>query len=91
MNYTFKSSFDRCYKKLPPIEQDAVDKAIKDLKKFFSNDVQKEGLGLKRLWWKFWEIRASIKIRLLFLFEGDNISFVIVGNHDDIRKYLESL
>ena len=91
MEYNFRSSFDHSYKKLSPSEQDAVDRAIDNLKIFFLHEIKKEGLGLKPLKWDFYEIRASKRIRVLFTFQDDTITFVIIGNHDDIRKYLKNL
>ncbi len=91
MKYNYKSSFDRSYKKLALADQYAIDDTIENLKIFYSSGVKTKGLGIRRLKWDFWEIRASIRIRVLFIFQQDTISFIVVGNHDEIRKYLKSL
>jgi hypothetical protein len=46
------------------------------------------GLGLKKLHKSFWEIRADLETRILFQVEKDRVTFVIVGNHDEIRRFL---
>ena len=45
------------------------------------------GLGLKNWRGDYWEIRAGIKDRILFEFT-DQIIFLFVGNHDEIKKFM---
>jgi len=90
MKYDVKRSFNRSYKKLTSTEQKLVDTAIFKLKDFFGSGEKQAGLGVKKLRWNFWEIRAAIKIRILFTLENDIVSFVIAGNHDDVVKYLKN-
>ncbi|MCE5329005.1 PIN domain-containing protein [bacterium] len=36
------------------------------------------------------EIRVDIKDRIIFTFEKDIVGFVIVGNHDEIKRFLKN-
>ena len=47
------------------------------------------GLGLKNWHGDYWEIRSSIRDRILFDFT-DRISFLFVGNHDEIKTFMKS-
>ncbi|OGC23656.1 hypothetical protein A2291_04055 [candidate division WOR-1 bacterium RIFOXYB2_FULL_42_35] len=91
MKYYFKSSFQRHFKRLEGIQQKQVVEAIEALKSVFEAGYRPEGLGFKRLAQKLWEIRSSLKQRIVFSFENDVITFVIVGNHDDVVKFLKSV
>jgi len=90
MKFVFRSSFDKCYKKLNPADHDSVDSAIEGLARYFQNKLKPQGLGLKKLQEDFWEIRASIRIRIIFSFQEEVVSFVLVGNHEDVKRFLIS-
>jgi len=91
MRFNFKTSFYRCFKKLSPFKQKLVLEAIDKLKVFYETRQLSLGLGLKNLRGNYWEIRLSLKDRVLFYLSEGNISFILVGNHDEIRRYLKSL
>ncbi|MDI6815998.1 MAG: hypothetical protein QME41_02240 [Actinomycetota bacterium] len=88
MNYEYKSSFERMFKKLEPGVKIRVVDAIFSLIDFFETGQRTVGFGLKQLRGDFWEIRVDLKIRVLFVFESDTVSFIVVGTHDDISKFL---
>ncbi|MBI5701786.1 hypothetical protein HZC34_08115 [Candidatus Saganbacteria bacterium] len=90
MRYDFKPSFVRCFKKLPPQKQDAASETIEKLKIFYETREIAIGLGLKNLKKDYWEIRASLKDRILFKLIGNAVYFVLVGNHDEIKKFLKN-
>lgn len=91
MNYEYKPAFDRTFKKLNAQRRKNVAKAVSYLIDFFEKGHKSSGLGLKQLRGDFWEIRVSIKDRILFTFRSNTVSFVIVGSHDDIRKFLKNI
>ena len=88
MLYRRQSSFDRTYRRLPRPEQAAVEQALTRLVRALESGERAEGLGLKKLERGFWEIRAGLSIRILFKLEKGLVTFVIVGTHDAIRRYL---
>lgn len=90
MRYEYKPSFDRTFKKLPKGRRDKALRAIFALIEYFETGKRVKGLGLKYLRGDFWEIRADIRNRVVFVFTEDTISFVVVGTHDEIRRFLKS-
>ncbi|MBS3908011.1 MAG: hypothetical protein KGZ93_00025 [Actinobacteria bacterium] len=88
MNYEYKPSFERMFKELEPGAKIRAVNAIFSLIDFFETGQRTVGLGLKQLRGDFWEIRVDLKIRVLFVFESDTVSFIVVGTHDDISKFL---
>lgn len=47
------------------------------------------GLGLKKLAKTYWEIRTSLADRMIFEWQGDQITFRLIGFHDDVRRFLK--
>ena len=91
MRYERKPSFDKTIKKLSSDRKEKVKEAIQALVVFFETGQKTEGLGLKKLSNDFWEIRTDLKDRILFRFKGDLVKFVIVGTHNEIKRYLKAI
>jgi len=88
VNYEFKTSFDRCFKKFSSPRQQKVYQAIDTLMKYIDGESElPTGLGLKNWHKDYWEIRAGIKDRILFELT-DQVTFLFAGNHDEIKKFM---
>ena len=88
MRYERKPAFERSIQRLPPDRKARTKEAVQQLVVFFETKQQPHGLGLKRLRGGYWEVRAGLGDRVLFRLSGDLVEFVIVGNHDEIRRFL---
>ena len=83
-----RPSFERAYKKLTAQQQTRVDKAITRLEKSFGRPHEHAAIGI-RPFGRFFECRARLQLRILFVvLEGDLI-LVTVGGHDDIRAFIK--
>ena len=91
MRYEYKSSFDKVFKKLGLNRQEKIIDAISILIDFFENRKKTKGLGLKNLRENYWEIRVNVKDRIIFTLEKDKVASIIVGNHDEIKKFLRNI
>lgn len=89
MRYVYKPSFLRTLRSLEHQQQLKTERAILALMDYFQSGQRTEGLGLKQLRKPYWEIRVGLDTRIMFLLEGDLVSFIIVGDHNDIRRYLK--
>jgi mRNA-degrading endonuclease RelE of RelBE toxin-antitoxin system len=89
MHYERKPSFDRSLRRLPQDRRHRVERAIEQLVMFFEAGPRPQGLGLKRLRGDVWEVRAGLSDRVIFRLTADLVEFVIVGNHDDIVRFLK--
>lgn len=89
MQYEFKRSFDHRFENLPLERRkkayDAIDAFLSYLDGLAPLPA---GLGLKNWKGDYWEIRSTLKDRILFKFT-DRITFLFVGNHDDIRSFMK--
>ena len=86
----FRSSFDRLYKKLDVKDKLRVEKAIDHFLAAIEQGEIPKGLGLKRLKDDLWEIRVDMSLRVSFRMKRGIVEFGLVGDHEEIRKYLRN-
>ncbi len=89
MEYEFKPSFDRRFRKLGRSRQQKVYEAIDALMSYFHREAPlSKGLGLKNWEGDYWEIRSTLKDRIIFKFT-DHVIFLFIGSHDEIRAFMK--
>ncbi len=84
-----RPSFDRTYNKLTPQQQARVDEAVGRLEKSFGRPHEHAGIGVRPIG-HFFECRAGLQLRVLFVARSGDIVLVTVGNHDAIRAYIKA-
>ena len=89
MRYRSLPAFERSLRKLDSPRKARVKSAIEQLVAFFETGHLPAGLGLKRLHQDLWEVRAGLSDRVILRRAGDLIEFIIVGTHDEIRRFLK--
>jgi hypothetical protein len=89
MQFLFTASFERSLKRLDSPKRNLIIKTINRFIDFYESGQKPAGLGLKHLKNDYWEIRASIRDRIIFIQHKDSIQFIIAGSHDDIRMFLK--
>ncbi len=90
MRYHATRRFDRSVERLDPERKARVTITIDRLVAAFETGQLQQGLGLTQLRQGLWELRASLSDRILFLRTGDLVEFLLVGNHDEIKRFLKS-
>jgi mRNA-degrading endonuclease RelE of RelBE toxin-antitoxin system len=83
-------SFDRCFKKLDPQAKNRVTDAIKAFDKFLLSGDLTKGPGFKKINHDKYEFRVDIHLRVAMKIDQNVCYLVLVGSHDDIRKYLKA-
>ena len=91
MHYYTSPVFERSLRGLPLPRKERVKKAIQLAVAFFETGQLPHGLGLKPLRHEFWEIRAGLDDRVIFRKEKDVIEFILVGSHNDIKRFLKRI
>jgi mRNA-degrading endonuclease YafQ of YafQ-DinJ toxin-antitoxin module len=82
MQFEFKSSFDRRFKKLTSQRQERARTAIESILSYLDRKIPlRPGLGLKNFQGNYWEIRIDLHGRIIFELT-DKVTFWMVGNHD---------
>ena len=91
MRYRASSRFDRSLRRLDPVRKARVKAAIEQLVAAFETGELPHGLGLTRLPRGLWEIRAGLSDRVIFQRTGALVEFLLVGNHDEITRFLRAM
>ena len=90
MQFEYKNSF---YRSLEALRSTERKEAIRLTLKEFILAIDRGGplpygTGLKRLRKNFYEIRSGLGDRVVYRRQGGLIEFVLVGNHDEIKRFL---
>ena len=91
MRYRATARFDRSVARLDPPRKARVTASIDQLVAGFEIGPLPLGLGVKQLRPGLWEFRAGLLDRVVFSRTGDLVEFLLVGNHDEIRRSLRAL
>jgi len=83
------ASFERCQKKLDPQAKAKLKDALEKFNKFVVSGHPFKGLGFKKINHDKYEFRVDIHLRVVVKVDQDICYLVLVGNHDEIRKYLK--
>ena len=81
--------FARRFQKLSDSEQQTVRSAAARLPGIFGRPHENSGMGL-RPFGRYFEFRAGISLRVLFLVESGDVHLATVGTHDEVRAYLKN-
>ncbi|MDO8747630.1 MAG: hypothetical protein Q7J72_00725 [Candidatus Omnitrophota bacterium] len=84
----YLSSYDRSFKKLDVPAQRKTVSAINNFLSFLGSRQKPEGLGLKKIYKNYWEIRINIRNRIIFQLEGGVINISFVGDHNAVRVFI---
>ena len=92
ITYEFKPSFDRTIKNLPPAKRQEIKSLVKHLIKLLSEGQRlPKGMGLTRLRGNYWEIRSTIKERILFHYKKSDVAFMLSGSHAQVKNFLKNV
>ena len=81
-------SFERSAKKLSSHEKKSLAKSLEKLNRFVSTGEVPVGLGFKKINHDKYEFRVDIRLRVVVKVESDIFYLVLVGSHDEIKRYL---
>ena len=89
MQFEFRPSFDRRFKKLTFQRQQKTRAAVESVLSYLDRKSPlRPGLGLKNFQGDYWEIRVDLHDRIIFELT-DRVTFWLVGNHDEIRRFIK--
>ena len=89
MTINYLKSYDRLFGKLGHSLQEKAVSAIDGFLHFIQTRQKPEGLGLKKVYKDYWEIRLDIRNRILFELKGDTVNFAFVGGHNAVKRFLK--
>lgn len=81
-------SFERSVKKLSSPEKKSLVKSLEKFNRLVRTGEVPTGLGFRKINHDKYEFRIDIRLRVVVKEEGDIFYLVLVGSHDEIRRYL---
>jgi hypothetical protein len=80
--------YERAWRTLTPSQQAAVNAAVARLKAAFGSPHEHFGLGV-RAFGPYYEFRAGLGLRVLFLSEKGDLFLCFVGSHEQVRAFIK--
>jgi mRNA-degrading endonuclease RelE of RelBE toxin-antitoxin system len=81
-------SFERAVKQLSPLEKKQLGQSLDTFNTFLLTGKPSFGLRLKKINHDNYEFRINLKLRVIVRIEDEDIYLVLVGSHDDVKRYL---
>jgi len=95
MQFFYKQRYLKSFDRFSRHEQLLVLDTDQHIQAYYSTRQAPFGLRIKHLYTtgaeKIFEARVSQAIRIVWAERGDMVSFLLVGLHDDVKRYLRSL
>jgi len=89
LQFAFARSFEQSLKAFVPHEKISIQRQMDHF--ILALEVRRipSGFGLKKLGGDLWETRMDLAIRVLFEWQKNAVTFLFVGNHNEIHKFLK--
>ena len=86
----FSPQFRRRARQLSEDQRRQAAGAADMLREAFGKSHLHSGLGIRRLGANVFEFRVGRDLRVVFQLYGSRAEFVLIGNHDDVRKFMKN-
>lgn len=84
----FSPQFRRRARQLSQDQRRQVAGASDALREAFGHPHRHGGLGVRKLGGNLHEFRVGRDLRVVFELQGSRAEFVMIGNHDEVRRFL---
>lgn len=91
MRFHYKKEFLKRFDEYSSDVQKLILETDQQIKNYFLTLNASYGLRIKKIGPKTFETRVNDNIRLVYVKDKDLISFVLLGNHDEIRRFIKQL
>ena len=95
MEFFYKERYLKRFDRFTPQEQLLILDTDQQIQTYYHTRHAPFGLRIKLLYSrgsdKIFEARVSQSIRIMWAERGEAVSFLLVGLHDEVRRYLRSL
>jgi mRNA-degrading endonuclease RelE of RelBE toxin-antitoxin system len=88
VKYRISRGFEKILRRLRPPERMEVQRHVDALVRAFEADTFPIGLGLRKLGGSLWEFRINLSLRILFQWEKQSVTFLFIGNHNEVQQFV---
>ena len=94
MKFRYKRAYLKQFEKFSAQNKKIIIEADRQIRHYYITQTAPYGLRIKKFYDnsrdRIFEARVSDKIRIVWVESEKLISFVIMGNHDEVRRYIKS-
>jgi hypothetical protein len=91
MRFYYKQAYLKAFDKLPHLEQALALKTDRLIKGYLSTSKASLGLRVKQLRGDIFEGRINDRLRIVWVKDRDEITFALLGNHEEVRRFLKRI
>ena len=89
MKFVVLPGFQRSFDRVPKHLQEKAWYQLETFAEQIGSPVKPKSLRLKKLPYGNFEISINMDLRILFQLRGDAIVLTLLGDHEDVRRYLK--
>ncbi len=89
MKYYYKQSYLKSFDRLNRLQQEVVTKTDILIKNYLEKGNAAFGLRIKTLKENICEGRVNDKLRIVWVRQKDEITFALLGNHEEVTRFLK--
>jgi mRNA-degrading endonuclease RelE of RelBE toxin-antitoxin system len=82
--------FRQLLRSLPKVQRKQIGQALTELERSFGQPHQHRGLGVRPLRNDYYELRLGLNQRLVFSNSEEGLVCELLGNHDEVKRFLKS-
>ena len=90
MRVAYKRGFLKAFDKSDSQLQRMILETVREIRNYLEAGQAPYGLRVKKISERAFEGRVSDKVRMVWVKEKDLITFVMVGNHEEVQNYLRN-
>ena len=90
MKFFYKPTFLKTFDKLSRKDQELALKTDQLVKEYLNSNKAPFGLRIRQLHKGIYEARLSDRLRIVWSKENDEITFALLGNHEEVRRFLKN-
>lgn len=91
MKVLYKAPFLKAFEKLSVTEKNLVQKADLLIRSYLTTSQAPFGLRIKQLHHGIFEARVTDKLRIVWVKGDDRVSFSLLGNHEEVRRFIKRI
>ena len=91
MRFFYKKAYLKSFDKLDRPEQELALKTDRLIKEYLLTSKAPFGLRLKHLRRDIYEGRLNDRLRIIWVKDSDEITFALLGNHEEVRRFLKNI
>ena len=89
MKFVELPGFQRGFERLPRPLQEKTWYQLQTFAEHVGSPIKPKSLRLQKLSYGNFEISVNMDVRILFQLHGDAIVLTLLGDHEDVRRYLK--